>query len=144
MWMHLVMHECLALFSFFLLHYHCTKAKTRGRFVAAFVDYQRIVRRKHINRLHCFKCKTIRHGERGHRQRFEYFEQWRRNNHQTFSIWYDENFDWDSSNSTVILASGSDVGAIECGRIVSRLNKTLFDYQIGNRVIGRNEINLLY
>ncbi|CAF0760484.1 unnamed protein product [Adineta ricciae] len=30
-------------------------------------------------------------------------------------------------------ASGNDVGAIECGRIVSRLNKTLFDYQIGDK-----------
>ena len=27
--------------------------------------------------------------------------------------------------------AGADVGAIECGKIVSRLNKPLFDYQIG-------------
>ena len=28
---------------------------------------------------------------------------------------------------------GNEIGATECGKIVSRLNKTLFDYQIGKK-----------
>ncbi len=30
-----------------------------------------------------------------------------------------------------IKGSANDAGAIECGKIVSRMNKVLFDYQIG-------------
>lgn len=29
---------------------------------------------------------------------------------------------------------GNEIGASECGKIVSRMNKTLFDYQIGKRI----------
>ena len=28
----------------------------------------------------------------------------------------------------------NEIGAIECGKIVSRINKVLFDYQIGKRI----------
>jgi hypothetical protein len=31
----------------------------------------------------------------------------------------------------IIKASANDIGAVECGKIVSRINKVLFDYQIG-------------
>jgi hypothetical protein len=36
----------------------------------------------------------------------------------------------------IVEASGNENGAIECGKIVSRVNKALFDYQIG-RIIKK-------
>jgi hypothetical protein len=37
----------------------------------------------------------------------------------------------------------NEIEAIECGKVVSRLNKALFDYQIGKRIL-KNLISMKY